>query len=682
MAKVEYFRYWCQKILPLVYDDSLSYYELLGKVIKYLNDVVDAVNENTDNVSTMRSELTSFEANITSRQDSFESRILNIVQQLESFMNNYFDSLDVQTEINNKLDEMASDGTLTSIITPLVPDIVATWLSEHITPTTPAIDTSLTVSGAGADSKTVGDLFKTCIKSGTVSSTDLNDYTSNGFYFLGYSTDYTNCPIAKSTRRLLTVYHVGQLTFQNISDFTNTKQSYTRVYASNTWTSWKLSGFGNVEPSSTNLNDITEEGYYFLTYATSYTNSPIASNNRRFLFVYNHASSIIQMIVSTEPLHKIYVRAYTSGTGWMNWYSLNFSNYEVEDTDLNNLTNEGYYFLSYSTNYTHAPISVGRRYLFVYAHGASKVQFMYTHEPRYSMHVRYYTSGSGWSEWVTVIEQPIFDNEVVTSVVEVGSHITSSPKARLRVMSYNVANYNHNSAVYIPDEKIHNFRSMLNEYNCDFIGTQEDALYIDNSSKSPLDWLYHNMIYKAGQGGVAIYSNITPLSGGIYKLAGDVTRLLRVAYYTILGDKKLAVISCHPVAGYSDYSADSAEAVALRLTEYTSIYNFVKGTGTLVNYSTNIAESFPNDVDYIIICGDFNTITSDDKTNLKTVFSDMPMCNGEWLGWLKTGYNYSAPNDNIIVSNNISIRKVKTLNTWYDKLYSDHAPIYAELDLL
>ena len=31
------FRYWCQKVLPLVYDDSLSYYELLCKVVEFLN---------------------------------------------------------------------------------------------------------------------------------------------------------------------------------------------------------------------------------------------------------------------------------------------------------------------------------------------------------------------------------------------------------------------------------------------------------------------------------------------------------------------------------------------------------------------------------------------------------------------------------------------------------------------
>ena len=38
------FRFWCQKVLPLVYDDSLSYEELLCKVVNYLNEVIKDVN--------------------------------------------------------------------------------------------------------------------------------------------------------------------------------------------------------------------------------------------------------------------------------------------------------------------------------------------------------------------------------------------------------------------------------------------------------------------------------------------------------------------------------------------------------------------------------------------------------------------------------------------------------------
>ena len=44
------FRFWCQKVLPLVYDDAISYYEVLCKVVDYLNTVIDNVNTDTDNV--------------------------------------------------------------------------------------------------------------------------------------------------------------------------------------------------------------------------------------------------------------------------------------------------------------------------------------------------------------------------------------------------------------------------------------------------------------------------------------------------------------------------------------------------------------------------------------------------------------------------------------------------------
>lgn len=38
---MRYFYFWCYKVLPLVYDQSLSYYEVLCKVVKYINDLID-----------------------------------------------------------------------------------------------------------------------------------------------------------------------------------------------------------------------------------------------------------------------------------------------------------------------------------------------------------------------------------------------------------------------------------------------------------------------------------------------------------------------------------------------------------------------------------------------------------------------------------------------------------------
>lgn len=41
MCKTHYFKMWCYKVLPLVYDESLSYYEILCKVVDYINNLID-----------------------------------------------------------------------------------------------------------------------------------------------------------------------------------------------------------------------------------------------------------------------------------------------------------------------------------------------------------------------------------------------------------------------------------------------------------------------------------------------------------------------------------------------------------------------------------------------------------------------------------------------------------------
>ena len=81
---------------------------------------------------------------------------------LKDWIDSYFENLDVQTEINNKLDAMKTSGELGEIMQPIISDETAAWLAAHITqPTTPAIDNTLTVAGAAADAKAAGDGIRT-----------------------------------------------------------------------------------------------------------------------------------------------------------------------------------------------------------------------------------------------------------------------------------------------------------------------------------------------------------------------------------------------------------------------------------------------------------------------------------------------------------------------------------------
>lgn len=45
------FRYWCQRVLPAVYGDELSYFEVLCKVRDKLNDTINILNQQGENVN-------------------------------------------------------------------------------------------------------------------------------------------------------------------------------------------------------------------------------------------------------------------------------------------------------------------------------------------------------------------------------------------------------------------------------------------------------------------------------------------------------------------------------------------------------------------------------------------------------------------------------------------------------
>lgn len=57
IAGIQQFRFWCQKVLPAVYDDSLSYYELLCKVIEKLNELISKDNEQSEVINLLAIEL-------------------------------------------------------------------------------------------------------------------------------------------------------------------------------------------------------------------------------------------------------------------------------------------------------------------------------------------------------------------------------------------------------------------------------------------------------------------------------------------------------------------------------------------------------------------------------------------------------------------------------------------------
>ena len=103
--------------VPMVFDNSLSYYECLCALWKWMQDnLVGVINHN---------------ATVTEYYIDLDLETRALFNQLKTYVDTYFDNLDVQDEINNKLDEMAEAGTLQEIITAYIQSNVA-WTFDTV----------------------------------------------------------------------------------------------------------------------------------------------------------------------------------------------------------------------------------------------------------------------------------------------------------------------------------------------------------------------------------------------------------------------------------------------------------------------------------------------------------------------------------------------------------------------
>lgn len=74
--ELKHFKFWCQKILPLVYDDSLSYYEVLCKVVDYINKLIDDDNSIITQIEELKKELEIVQKWIADYDTSFAEQII------------------------------------------------------------------------------------------------------------------------------------------------------------------------------------------------------------------------------------------------------------------------------------------------------------------------------------------------------------------------------------------------------------------------------------------------------------------------------------------------------------------------------------------------------------------------------------------------------------------------------
>lgn len=70
-------RFWCNKVLPLVYDDSLSYYELLCKVVKKLNELIDNYAGHDKIIEDIKASVDKLQEQIDNFDTSYIEKLIN-----------------------------------------------------------------------------------------------------------------------------------------------------------------------------------------------------------------------------------------------------------------------------------------------------------------------------------------------------------------------------------------------------------------------------------------------------------------------------------------------------------------------------------------------------------------------------------------------------------------------------
>lgn len=99
-GKLPPFRFWLQTSLPAIYDDSLTYLELAGRLHWYIDQIINTLKVYDDKFC----------------------ELMGLYKELECYVNDYFSSVDFPAMVKDILDDMAATGKLGELLMAYIND--------------------------------------------------------------------------------------------------------------------------------------------------------------------------------------------------------------------------------------------------------------------------------------------------------------------------------------------------------------------------------------------------------------------------------------------------------------------------------------------------------------------------------------------------------------------------------
>lgn len=236
-TKIPNIHYWTQRVLPCVFDESLSYVEKINKLEEEFNNLINDYNDFgqnvvteintfeeettnqintfiqqiTNEINTFKSDITNqlntFETTITNRQTTFETRILELTQEFETAINNDIATFKQtmtaqQEEFENRVTEqnqqfmnqVNSDINTMQEVVDDIPNTVTTQVNAITQPWLVSNVPAMVESSVANNVNKVFDVDHLYNSGTSPSIDDINNWTDTGIYFGTTSSDFVNFP--------------------------------------------------------------------------------------------------------------------------------------------------------------------------------------------------------------------------------------------------------------------------------------------------------------------------------------------------------------------------------------------------------------------------------------------------------------------------------------------------------
>lgn len=405
-TKVPNIHYWTQRVLPCVFDESLSYVEKINKLEEEINKLIEDYNtfgqavtneintfegETTNQINAFVTQVTddinSFKENVTNNINSFETDIRNIVEEFETAINNdivtFKQTITTQqeqfeTRVNNDINAMQEVvNEIPNTVTTQVNAITQPWLVANV----PAMVESSVANNVNK----VFDVDHLYNSGTSPSIDDINNWTDTGIYFGTTSSDFVNFPesVGSGYNFMCIVGHSADTSVysplqQNLY-ISNGNIYYRSQSDIQAWDNWYKSNISVTNiPKDTTIDfntyfytstEVANGDMWIATFQDydKWLNAPSGFKVGDIALITNDISYAGGTVVNVERVTKIGSKAINPqyigktwsrckvGTTWKSWSptTLDYQYKEIlTNTQLNDLTETGIYTISSESGVT------------------------------------------------------------------------------------------------------------------------------------------------------------------------------------------------------------------------------------------------------------------------------------------------------------------------------------------